>query len=139
MSDWNQQIIDEFRANGGRVGGQFTGASLILLHHRGRRSGREFVAPLAYQPVEGRDDAILVVASMAGAPVHPEWYHNLLAAGKAQVETGTETYEATVRDLPGAERDEAFERIVARFPGFRDYERKTAGIRTIPVLELTRA
>ncbi len=139
MSDWNQKVIDEFRANRGEVGGSFAGGPLVLLHHRGRRSGREFISPVLYQPDPANDGVIHVIASKGGAPANPEWYYNLLSAGKATIETGTGTYEVTVRDLPGGERDEVFDRIAARFPGFREYARKTEGIRTIPVLELTRA
>lgn len=138
MNDWNRKVIDEFRANGGQVGGQYAGGPLVLLHHRGRRSGREFVSPVLFQPVDGERDAINIIASKGGAPTHPEWYHNLVAAGTALVETGTETYEVTVRDLPAGERDEVFGRIAGRFHGFQEYARKTEGVRTIPVLELTR-
>lgn len=139
MSDWNQKVIDEFRANGGKVGGQFAGGPLVLLHHRGRKSGREFVSPVLFQPDPAQDGVIHVIASKGGAPEHPEWYHNLISSGKASIETGTETYDVTVRDLTGGERDEVFRRIAERFHGFQDYARRTEGIRTIPVLELTRA
>jgi deazaflavin-dependent oxidoreductase (nitroreductase family) len=137
MSDWNQKVIDEFRANEGRVGGQFAGRPLLLLHHVGRKSGREFVSPLVYLAGDD-DDVVYVIASKGGAPTHPEWYRNLLTAGKAKVEVGTGSYEATVRDLPADERDRVFTTVVERFPGFGDYAVKTEGIRTIPVLELTR-
>jgi deazaflavin-dependent oxidoreductase (nitroreductase family) len=138
MSDWNTQIIEEFRANEGRVGGPFAGAPMILVHHRGRKSGREVVAPLMYLPHETDPDIMYVIASKGGAPTHPQWYHNLLAAGEATAEVGTETFPVTVKELTGEDRDRAFNEQARRYPGFADYERKTAGIRVIPVLELTR-
>lgn len=89
MSDWNTKIIEEFRANEGRVGGPFEGAPMILVHHRGRKSGREIVAPLMYLPHETDPDVMYIFASKGGAPTHPEWYHNLIAAGEASAEVGT--------------------------------------------------
>jgi deazaflavin-dependent oxidoreductase (nitroreductase family) len=137
MPDWNTQIIQEFRANDGRVGGNFAGAPLILLHHRGRKSGREFVTPMMYL-ADSRPGTIYVFASKAGAPTDPDWYKNVVAAGRAEVEVGAETYPVTVRDLAGDERDRIYAEQAHRYPGFGDYEKKTAGIRTIPVLALTR-
>jgi deazaflavin-dependent oxidoreductase (nitroreductase family) len=135
--DWNAQVIEEFRANGGRVGGPFDGAPMTLVHHRGRRTGRERVSPMMYLP---DDDArtIYVFASKAGAPTHPDWYHNLVAAGEGEVEVGTERYPVTVTELRGEERDRVYAEQARRYPGFADYERKTAGVRTIPVLALRR-
>jgi deazaflavin-dependent oxidoreductase (nitroreductase family) len=138
MSDWNTQTIEEFRANDGKVGGQFEGAPMVLLHHRGRKSGREYVAPTMYLAHETDPDAIYVFASKGGAPTNPDWYVNLVAAGKTTIERGTETYEVTVHDITGPERDRIYAIQAARYPGFAEYERKTAGIRTIPVLELKR-
>lgn len=139
-ADWNQQIIEEFRANEGRVGGPFEGAPMLLLHHRGRKSGREFVAPTMYLPDEqDPGDLIYVFASKAGAPTNPEWYHNLTTAGRATVERGTETYPVTVTELTGAERDRIYAEQARRYPGFAEYEEKARGIRTIPVLALRRA
>lgn len=138
MSDWNDKIIEEFRANQGRVGGDFAGAPMVLVHHRGRRSGAERVSPMMYLPHESDDDVIYVIASKGGAPENPGWYHNLVAAGAGTVERGTETYPVTVRDLEGDERDRIFQEQARRYPGFAEYARKTAGIRTIPVLELAR-
>jgi deazaflavin-dependent oxidoreductase (nitroreductase family) len=137
MPDWHTQIIQEFRANDGRVGGNFAGAPLILLHHRGRKSGREFVTPMMYL-ADSRPGTIYVFASKAGAPTDPDWYKNVVAAGRAEVEVGAETYPVTVRDLAGDERDRIYAEQAHRYPGFGDYEKKTAGIRTIPVLALTR-
>ena len=136
MSDWNQRIIDEFRANEGRVGGGFEGAPMVLLHHVGRKSGQEYVSPLVYLP-DG-DDSIYIFASKGGAPANPEWYRNLVAAGGATVEVGTSTYPVTVTEIGGDERDRIYAEQVKRMPGFGDYATKTEGIRKIPVLRLTR-
>ena len=138
MSDFNANVIEEFRANEGRVGGPFAGAPIVLVHHRGRRTGKESVAPMMYLPHETDAGVIYVFASKGGAPENPAWYHNLVAAGHATVERGTETYSVDVRELAGTERDERFEQQAGLYPGFADYAKKTAGIRTIPVLELTR-
>jgi deazaflavin-dependent oxidoreductase (nitroreductase family) len=136
--DWNAKTIAAFRANEGRVGGNFEGAPLVLVHHRGRNSRREYVTPVMYLPHDTEPDIIYVFATKAGAPSNPDWYHNL-TAGNGSVERGTETYNVTVRELTGAERDRIYAEQARRYPGFAEYERQTAGIRTIPVLELTRA
>jgi deazaflavin-dependent oxidoreductase (nitroreductase family) len=137
--DWNAKTIAEFRANEGRVGGGFEGAPLVLVHHRGRTSGREYVNPMMYLADETEPDNIIYVfASKAGAPTDPDWYRNLTVAGDGSVERGTETYEVTVRELTGAERDRIYDEQARRYPGFAEYARQTAGVRTIPVLELTR-
>jgi deazaflavin-dependent oxidoreductase (nitroreductase family) len=136
--NWNQQIIDEFRANGGKAGGNFADAPLILVHHIGRKSSKEYVNPLVYLPKEGDDDTTYIFASKAGAPVDPDWYHNLLAAGQATVEVGTETYPVAVTEITGDERDRIYDEQVRHMPGFGDYAIKTEGIRKIPVLELKR-
>jgi deazaflavin-dependent oxidoreductase (nitroreductase family) len=136
--DWNAQVIEEFRANGGRVGGPFDGAPMTLVHHRGRRTGRELVSPMMYLPDDDDARTIYVFASKAGAPTHPDWYHNLVAAGEGEVEVGTERYPVTVTELRGEERDRVYAEQARRYPGFADYERKTAGVRTIPVLALRR-
>src|SRR5260221_4044606 len=137
--DWNTKTNAEFRANQGRVGGNFEGAPLVLAHHRGRKSGREYVTPMMYLPHDTDPDVIYVFATKAGAPTNPDWYHNLAAAGDASVERGTETYEVTVREVTGAEYDRIYAEQALRYPGFAEYARLTAGVRTIPVLELTRA
>jgi deazaflavin-dependent oxidoreductase (nitroreductase family) len=137
--DWNARTVAEFRASEGRVGGIFEGAPIVLVHHRGRTSGREYVTPVMYLPHGTEPDVIYVFATKAGAPTSPDWYRNLAAAGDVSVERGTETYNVTVRELTGAERDRIYAEQARRYPGFAEYERQTAGVRTIPVLELTRA
>ena len=112
---------------------------MVLVHHRGRKSGRKYVTPTMYLPRESEPDIIYVFATKAGAPTNPDWYHNLTAAGDASVERGTGAYQVTVRELAGAERDRIFAEQARRYPGFAEYARRTAGIRTIPVLELSRA
>jgi deazaflavin-dependent oxidoreductase (nitroreductase family) len=136
--DWNTKIVAEFRANEGKVGGPFEGAPMVLLHHRGRKSGREYVTPTMYLPHETNPDRIYVFASKAGAPTNPDWYANLTAAGDGTVERGSETYQVNVGELTGAERDRIYAEQARRYPGFAEYERQTAGVRTIPVLELSR-
>jgi deazaflavin-dependent oxidoreductase (nitroreductase family) len=137
--DWNAKTIAEFRANEGRVGGNFEGAPMVLVHHRGRKSGREYVNPMMYLPHDTEPDIIYVFATKGGAPTNPDWYHNLTAAGDGSVERGTETYKVTVRELTGAERDRIYAEQARRYPGFAEYARQTARVRTIPVLELRRA
>jgi deazaflavin-dependent oxidoreductase (nitroreductase family) len=137
-NDFNQGVIAEFRANEGRVGGPFEGAPMVLLHHVGRKSGKEYVSPLMYLPDNGNADSIYIFASKGGAPTHPAWYGNLIAAGQTTVEVGTSTYPVTVTELSGGERDRVFAEQVKHVPGFGDYEKKTEGIRTIPVLRLKR-
>jgi deazaflavin-dependent oxidoreductase (nitroreductase family) len=137
--DWNAKTIAEFRANEGKLGGNFAGAPVVLVHHRGRKSGREYVTPVMYLPHETEPDVIYVFATKAGAPDDPEWYRNLAAAGGGSVERGTEAYAVTVRELTGSERDRVYAEQARRYPGFAEYERQTAAIRVIPVLELTRA
>jgi deazaflavin-dependent oxidoreductase (nitroreductase family) len=136
--DWNAQTIAEFRANEGRVGGVFEGAPIVLLHHRGRKSGRERVNPLMYLPHDTEPDSIYVFATRGGAPTNPDWYYNVTAAGDGTVELGTGTYKVTVRELTGAERDRIYAEQARRYPGFAEYARQTAGVRIIPVLELRR-
>jgi deazaflavin-dependent oxidoreductase (nitroreductase family) len=133
MSDWNDKVIAEFRANQGRVGGQFEGAPLLLLHSTGAKSGRERVNPMMYQAV---GDGFAVFASKAGADTNPDWYHNLRAHPQARIEVGTETIDVTARVLDPEERAPIWEEQKSRYPGFADYERKTD--RVIPVVMLER-
>jgi deazaflavin-dependent oxidoreductase (nitroreductase family) len=137
-TDWNAKTIAEFRANEGRVGGPFEGAPLVLVHHRGRTRAREYVTPMMYLPHDTDDNVIYVFATKGGAPTNPDWYRNLTAAGEGTVERGTESYKVTVGELTGIERDRVYAEQARRYPGFAEYERQTTGIRTIPVLELTR-
>ena len=139
MSDFNARVIEEFRSREGRVGGPFEGAPMVLVHHVGRRSGTERVSPMMYLPDDTDEAVIYVFASKAGAPTHPDWYRNLVSAGRGTVEVGTETYDVTVDDLEGEERDRIYAEQARRYPGFAEYAEKTQGIRTIPVLRLTRA
>jgi deazaflavin-dependent oxidoreductase (nitroreductase family) len=137
-TDWNAKTIAEFRANEGRVGGPFEGAPMVLVHHRGRKSGHHYVNPMMYLAHDADDNIIYVFATKGGAPTNPDWYYNLTAAGEGSVERGTDSYKVTVRALAGAERDRVYAEQAHRYPGFGEYERQTAGIRTIPVLELRR-
>ena len=138
MSDFNQDVIAQFRANEGRVGAPFEGAPIVLVHHVGRKSGKEYITPLVYLPGEGDDDFVYIFASKGGAPTNPAWYGNLAAAGQTTVEVGTSTYPVTVTELSGDERDRVYAEQVKRMPGFGEYAQKTKGIRTIPVLRLKR-
>jgi deazaflavin-dependent oxidoreductase (nitroreductase family) len=138
VSEWNSKIVAEFRANEGRIGGQFEGAPMVLVHHTGRKSGAEYVAPTMYLASDDDPDTVYVFASKAGAPTNPDWYDNLTTAGTGSVEIGTEQYPVTVTELTGADRDRVFDEQARRYPGFAEYAEKTAGIRTIPVLALKR-
>lgn len=132
MSDWNKQIIAEFRANEGKVGGPFEGANLLLLHTTGAKSGKERVNPMMYLP-DG--DRYVVIASKAGAPTNPDWYHNLVANPDVSMEVGTEQIDATATVADEPERTELYSRVEAIAPGFTEYKNKTS--RTIPVIILT--
>lgn len=138
-NDWNTKTITEFRANQGRVGGAFEGAPITLVHHRGRKSGREYVTPMMYMADERDAKTMYVFASKAGAPTHPDWYYNLTSVGSAQIEVGTDTYEVTVSEKLGEERDRLYNEQARRYSGFAKYAKDTAGVRTIPVLALRRA
>ena len=137
MADWNQQVIDEFRANDGRVGGRFEGRTLLLLHHRGAKTGTERINPVAYQRLS--EDSVAVFASKGGASTNPDWYHNVVANPDVTVEIGTETFRARARVAKSTERDSIWERQKRDWPGFAEYEEKTRGVRTIPVLALHRS
>lgn len=138
-NNWNEKVIADFRANDGRVGGPFEGAPMVLVHHRGRRTGHEYVNPMMYLASERGDGTIYVFASKGGAPTNPDWYYNLTVAGKGSVELGTGTFPVSVRELHGEEHDRIYAEQARRYPGFGEYAEKTAGVRTIPVLELTPA
>jgi deazaflavin-dependent oxidoreductase (nitroreductase family) len=134
MSDWNTKIIEEFRATGGKVGGQFEGAPLLLLHSTGAKSGQDRVAPVMYL-ADGDD--LVVFASKAGADTNPDWFHNLKANPDTRVEIGPDTVAVRARVAEGEERDRLFDRQKAAYPGFADYEAGTD--RVIPVVVLERA
>ena len=136
MSDFNQKIIAEFRENDGVVGGYFEGQTVLLLHTTGAKSGKERVNPVV--TIED-DNRYVVVASKAGAASHPDWYYNLKANPRVNVEVGAEKFEAQATITEEPERSELYAKMVERMPGFAEYEEKTAGIRTIPVITLNRA
>ncbi|GAA3607401.1 nitroreductase/quinone reductase family protein [Nonomuraea rosea] len=131
-NDFNQQIIHEFRANRGKVGGPFEGGRLLLLTTTGARTGRRHTTPLGYLPDGG--ERVLIIASAGGAPHHPAWYHNLLADPQATVEDGTFTYQAKAVVLQGEERERVFARAVEADPGWGDYQVRSG--RTLPVVAL---
>jgi deazaflavin-dependent oxidoreductase (nitroreductase family) len=133
FNDWNRKIIEEFRANEGKVGGQFEGANLLLLHTTGARSGQERINPLAYQQV-GEDYAVF--GSKGGAPTDPDWYRNLVAHPSVTLEVGTETFPATARVAEGEERERIWSRQKEAVPGFAEYEQQTN--RSIPVVVISR-
>jgi deazaflavin-dependent oxidoreductase (nitroreductase family) len=133
MSDWNTKIIEEFRANEGRVGGSFQGAPMLLLTTTGRRTGERRTNPMMYL-ADG--DRLLVFASKGGAPTNPDWYHNLVANPEVTVEVGTESYQAHATALHGDERDRLYAEQSSRYPGFAEYQRNTS--RVIPVVALVR-
>ena len=132
-TNWNQKIIEEFRANDGVVGGHFEGKTLLLLHTTGAKSGQERVNPVAYV----RDgERYVVIASKGGAPTHPDWYYNILAHPRLTVEVGTKTFQVDANAAEEPERTRLYNKMVEMLPGFDDYQRKTA--RVIPVILLTR-
>jgi deazaflavin-dependent oxidoreductase (nitroreductase family) len=137
MDEFNQPIIDEFRANQGKVGGMFAGAPIVLLTTTGAKSGKKRLNPLAALVED--DGTVYVFASAAGAPKNPDWYRNLVAHPEVGVEIGSENYTATATPVSGAARDAIYERQKAVMAQFCEYEEKTAGIRTIPVVALERS
>jgi len=134
MKAFNKNIVDEFRANGGKVGGPFEGATLLLLTTTGAKSGQPRLAPLAYLTI---DDKMIIVGSKAGADTNPDWVHNVRANPRAHVEVGSDAYDVTVRELPSEERDATYPKVVELAPGFGEYQAKTS--RVIPLFELQRA
>ena len=133
MSDWNDRVIDEFRANGGRVGGGFEGRPLLLLHHVGARTGTPRVTPLMYQAL---DEGFAVFASKGGAATNPAWYHNVMATPQVAVEVDDESVDASARLADGEERERIWTGWKERFPMFAEYDAKTE--RVIPVVILER-
>ena len=135
MSDWNQGIIGEFRANEGKVGGMFEGAPLLLLHHVGARTGTERLTPLMYQSVPG---GYAVFASKAGADSNPDWFYNVKANGNTMIEVGSSSLPVKVRVAQGAEHDDIWSKQKRDWPQFAEYERQTTRA-VIPVIVLERS
>lgn len=133
LDGFNRNVVEEFRANGGKVGGQFEGADLLLLHTTGAKSGKPRLSPLAFLTVDGK---MLIVGSYAGAPKDPAWVHNLRANPKVRIEVGSDSYDATARELPADERDAAYPKIAAAAPVFAEYQANTS--RAIPLFEIIR-
>lgn len=133
MSDFNQQIIEEFRENDGKVGGYFENATVLLLHTIGAKSGQPRLTPVVTIP---DDDRYVIIASKAGADTHPAWYHNLVANPGVTVEVGTKKFKAQARITDEPERSKLYDKMVAVNPGFDEYRQKTS--RVIPVITLER-
>jgi deazaflavin-dependent oxidoreductase (nitroreductase family) len=133
MAEFNKKVIEEFHANAGKVGGQFAGAPMIIITHTGAKSGKTYTSPLVYSK-DG--DRYVIIASKAGAPKNPSWYHNLVAHPEVTVEIGTEKFKARAVEAKGAERDRLFEAQAKMMPQFNEYQKKTS--RKIPVIALER-
>ena len=133
VNDWNTKIIKEFRANAGKVGGQFEGATVLILHTLGAKSGQERVNPVAYTPDQ---DRLVIIASKGGAPTNPDWYYNVVANPELTVEVGTEKHQVHAKVAEEPERTRLYNKMVEMMPGFADYQHKTT--RVIPVIILTR-
>ena len=132
LNERNKKIIDEFRANDGRVGGNFEGKTLLLLHTKGAKSGQERINPLA---CIRDDDRFAIIASKGGSDTHPDWYYNVIANPQVTVEVGTETFQAHATAAEEPERTRLYNKMVEVMPGFDGYRRKTT--RIIPVIVLT--
>jgi len=133
ISEWNQAIVEEFRANGGNVGGRFTDRTLLLLHTIGRKSGEERINPLAYVQ---DDDRYVVIASKGGSDEHPDWYYNLTAHSNVAIEVGTDSFQVHAEEAQEPERTRLYEKMIEMMPAFADYRQKAA--RVIPVFILTK-
>ncbi len=129
----NAQVLEEFRANGGKVGGRFEGMPVLLLHHKGAKSGKTRVNPLVYSE-DG--DRFVIIGSKGGAPTNPDWYHNLVAHPETEIEVGSETIAVRAEQASGAERRRLYDQQSEIMPFFKDYEKAAAGQREIPVLVL---
>jgi deazaflavin-dependent oxidoreductase (nitroreductase family) len=132
-ADWNKAVIEEFRANAGKVGGPFAGRTLLLLHTVGAKSGEERINPVA---CVADGDRLVIIASKGGAPTHPAWYFNLLAHPVVTVEVGTEKFQARAAVASEPERTRLYNKMVDMMPGFAEYQLKTT--RVIPVITLTK-
>jgi deazaflavin-dependent oxidoreductase (nitroreductase family) len=133
LDDMNRQVVEEFRANGGKVGGFFEGSDIVLLTTVGAKSGQPRLSPLVYFDIDGR---ILIAGSYGGSPKAPAWVHNLRATPRVRVEIGSDAYDAEARELPRDERDALYPRVVEKAPQFGEYQAKTT--RVIPLFELVR-
>jgi deazaflavin-dependent oxidoreductase (nitroreductase family) len=133
MAEFNKKVIDEFRSSGGKVGGQFAGAPMIIVTHTGAKSGKSYTTPLVFSK-DG--DKCVIIASKAGAPKNPSWYYNLVAHPEVTLEIGAEKFKAKATEVKGAERDRLFTEQAKMMPQFNDYAKKTA--RKIPVFTLER-
>ena len=133
VNEWNKAIIEEFRENDGKVGGQFADTPLLLLHTTGAKSGLPRLNPVAYI-ADG--ERLVVMASKAGAPTNPDWYYNIVANPEVSVEVGTEQFQARATIAVEPERTQLYEKMAAVNPGFAEYQRQTT--RIIPVIVLTR-
>jgi deazaflavin-dependent oxidoreductase (nitroreductase family) len=134
MKAFNENIVEQFRTNGGKVGEPFEGADMILLTTKGAKTGTPRLVPLVYLPIDGR---VLIVGSFGGAPVDPQWVRNIRGDSSVHVEVGTESYDAVARELPGDERAGLWDKVVAVVSGFGDYQANTD--RVIPLFDVTRA
>jgi deazaflavin-dependent oxidoreductase (nitroreductase family) len=134
LKTFNDDVVEEFRANDGKVGGPFEGADIVLLTTTGAKSGKPRLSPLAYFTIDGR---ILILGSFGGAPKDPAWVHNLRASATARVEIGAESYDVIARELPPAEREDILPKVIAAAPVFAEYQAKTT--RVIPLFDLQRA
>jgi deazaflavin-dependent oxidoreductase (nitroreductase family) len=133
MSDWNTSVIEEFRKNHGKVGGQFEGAPMLIIHSKGARTGKTHVNPVMYLK-DG--DRYLVFASKGGAPSNPDWYHNLVRhPDQVQIEVGDKKIDVHAEEIKGAERDKLYSKQASIYPQFAEYQRKTK--RTIPIIAFT--
>ena len=134
LDAWNEQMIAEFHSNGGKIA-QFKDAPVLLLHHKGAKTGKDRLNPLVYLDDAGR---IIIFASKAGAPSHPDWYHNLKAHPDVEIEVGTGRFRVRAEELTGTDRDRLFKEQVEKMPQFGEYAKSAEGHREIPVLELKR-
>jgi deazaflavin-dependent oxidoreductase (nitroreductase family) len=133
MAEFNKKVVDEFRSSGGKVGGQFAGAPMIIVTHTGAKSGKTYTTPLVFSK-DG--DKCVIIASKAGAPKNPSWYYNLVAHPEVTLEIGAEKFTAKATEARGAERDRLFAEQAKMMPQFNDYAKKTS--RKIPVFTLER-
>ena len=133
IKTFNRGLVEDFRANGGKVGGKYKGANLLLLTTTGAKTGQPRITPLAYFRFAGK---LIIIGSSWGAQSHPAWVRNLSANPSVHVEVGTESFDATARELPDAERDPVWVQVVATEPVFDEYQSRTD--RVIPLFELQR-